>query len=315
MNKKLVNIAQKLHLKQSAASIWGEIDQTFVQVFALQDNGTSYNIFFHLNHLISDLPEKIAAHPSLENKFKAKNFSWDPSEDQGKKVYRLIYEGLSFGLKDKSEEFIPKLIQAFNEVVPTSEKNLSGICEQAEGNTICSKKYDKPRVINNLLSFYCATCIDHLQRQVGDAQKELADLSPSYLKGAVFGFAGALAGAALWLAPIIFLQRDFLILSIASGFACGYLYGMGAGKIDHVGKGLIFVLTLLGFFMINCLHISYLVYQQTQAFDLVYVVTAYTQNLIAEPGAAFVDYLFPLIGAVYTVFTTQTDSIDLVIEE
>lgn len=317
MTKKLKALANQLSLRMSGEVAWGKVGDTHLQITQTdQSESKDYALLVLFNKPLPQLVNQLVNHPSLQDyKLGEKNFEWVSDDAEGSKVQRLQC-ALSYSFKDKSDELIPKIIEQISALVPPADCDLAGICESADpATTSCASQHDKPRLINGLILLLCPSCVERLKHEAGVAQKQLDALRPNYLLGSLYGFVGAFLGAALWLGVIIMFQFDVFILAALAGAVCGFAYRFGAVKLDNLGKVLIFALTLLASFVVNLSHLAYLISSQGEDMAIGEVTTSYVQYLATKPGDALEAYLFPILGAVVTLFLFAKDHVSLEIEE
>ncbi|MEO5667164.1 MAG: hypothetical protein ABIR96_03820 [Bdellovibrionota bacterium] len=296
ISKHLESIAQKLGLNRGDESVFGETNGQAVQI-SYEKKGRSR--FYYVRMLAKGLdPSFFEGHETwlASTAIKARQLKTEEAP-AGSQHRTLLWGPLSFPFKDTSAQKIPPGLEVLSARIKERLGSSSRVC------SYCSSSSGENMLLNNRVTVMCSSCLSRKETEHRSASKTFDEMRPNYLSGAFAGFFGSLIGAGIWLAAIGFTQKDHLMLSLLAGFLCGWLYRKASLKVDLVGKMLIIVLTLAGFFFAQVLQIFYAIHQHHQVWDFAGALRASLDSFSGLSSFEKVrGYLFPIIGAVYAGF-------------
>jgi uncharacterized membrane protein YeaQ/YmgE (transglycosylase-associated protein family) len=311
ISKHLEAIAQKLNLKRSSDSVFGDIHGQPTQVsFEKVGRNQFYYVRFLSRRMDPSFVESLKTTLPGDSKIKLRQLKVESGVQQTA-CQMLTWGPMAYPFKDKASEEIPPGV----EFLASRMKDRFG--SSSETCSYCNAETKDLVLLNNRPLVICPSCLNKKEHEFRTQQTAFEELRPNYLLGALAGFAGSVVGATLWVGAIVATQKDYLLLSILAGFLCGWLYKKVAKKIDHLGRALIFAITLAGFFTAQVLHIAYLVHEEQGTWDLAGSFSAYLLHLQTEavPMDVLMAYLFPILGAAYAVFFVfPKDSMEFVVD-
>lgn len=311
ISKHLESIAQKLKLKRSSDSVFGDVHGQPTQVsFEKVGRNQFYYARLLSRRMDPGFVESLKTTLPADTKIKLRQLKVENGVQQTT-CQMLTWGPMAYPFKDKASEEIPPGV----EFLASRMKDRFGA--SSENCSYCNAESRDLVLLNNRPLVICPSCLNKKEHEFRTQQLAFEELRPNYLLGALAGFAGSVVGATLWVAAIVATSKDYLLLSILAGFLCGWLYKKASKKIDNLGRVLIFAITLAGFFAAQVLHIAYLVHEEQGLWDLVGSLNAYLLHLQTEavPFEVLMTYLFPILGAAYAVFFVfPKDRIEFVVE-
>jgi hypothetical protein len=311
VTKHLESIAQKLSLKRSSDAIFGDVHGQPTQVsFEKVGRNQFYYVRLLSRRMDPSFVESLKTTLPGDSKIKLRQLKVENGVHQSS-CQLLTWGPINYAFKDKAAEEIPPAV----EFLASRMKDRFG--SSSENCSYCNAETRDLVLLNNRPLVICASCLNKKEHEFRTQQAAFEELRPNYLLGALAGFAGSVVGATLWVGAIVATSKDYLLLSILAGFLCGWLYKKAAKKVDHLGRALIFAITLAGFFTAQVLHIAYLVHEEQGIWDIAGSFSAYLLHLQTEaaPMDVLMAYLFPILGAAYAVFFVfPKDRIEFAIE-
>ena len=301
----IADLSKEFKLKTGEVSVFGQYKDQIMQILDLGDEG--YTLFFILNDNDPQVIEKIGESEKFKELKLNKDFLVIDPGDNGT---LLIYSNILYKNHEKQKEMIPQVINALTDELSKAQGSVEFKCDD------CRKDISENILINNVVTQKCDNCLSSLKLKVEVEKRQFENLSPNYLVGSILGLAGSLLMGLVWIAIIIFANKDYLILTILMGIACGYMYKFGSKKIDNPGRALIFLLTLSGAFLSNVVAVMYYAYKGSGQIIFLESFNYYFANLTKTGlGDFFLAYLFPMIGAGYAVYTFKNDSVEFLVEK
>jgi hypothetical protein len=244
-----------------------------------------------------------AAFESAGGSKKGKNFDFGAD-------YLACSWGYTFG-KHKAEE-VKALADALLEATKTGAQPFAGKCEVCANTSV-----SEILLFNSVPGLYCTGCQESLRRQAQQAGQVYETMEMNFMRGFVFALAVALACSLAWGLVAYAVNRIFLWAAIGIGFAVGWAFIKGAGKIDTMGRILVALLTVASVLFGDVIFFTLSVMKETQSpfsFELLRLIIANFWEIERESGGGWVSILFAVGGAAYALYVWRKPKFEAMFE-
>ena len=184
--------------------------------------------------------------------------------------------------------------------VKTGAQPLAGKCE------VCnSASVSEILLFNSVPGLFCAGCQENLRQQAHQAGQAYETMETNFLRGVVFAVAVALACSLAWGLVAYAINRIFLWGALGIGFAVGWAFLKGAGKVDNLGRVLVALLTVASVLLGDVIFFALSIMKETQSpfsFELLRLVLVNLWEIETESGGGWASILFALGGAAYALY-------------
>lgn len=216
----------------------------------------------------------------------------------------------SFG-KHKPEE-VKALADAVLAAVKTGAQPLAGKCE------VCnSASVSEILLFNGLPGLYCASCQETMKHQAQQAGQAYETMETSFFRGFTFAVAVALACSLAWGLVAYAINTIFLYAAIGIGFAVGWAFHKGAGKVDNLGRILVAALTVASVLFGDVIFFTLSVMKETASpfsFELLKTILVNLWEIETKSGGGWGSILFAIGGAGYALYLWRTPKFEAVFE-
>lgn len=204
--------------------------------------------------------------------------------------------------KHKAEE-AKTFADALFEAVKTGTQSFGGKCEVCRNNSV-----SEILLLNGIPGYYCSGCQQNLAHEADQAGRAYESMETNFMRGLVFSLGVALACSVAWGLVAYAINRIFLWGAIGIGFAIGWAFLKGAGKVDNIGRAVVAVLTLASVFFGDAIFFTLSVMKAEQvpfSMQLLQVILANFWEIETESGGGWATFLFALGGAAYSLYALR----------
>jgi len=201
--------------------------------------------------------------------------------------------------KHKPEE-VKSLADALLEAVKTGAQPLAGKCEVCNNASV-----SEILLLNGVPGLYCAGCQENLKHQAQQAGQAYETMETNLQRGLVFALVVALACSLAWGLVAYAINRIFLWGALGIGFAVGWAFLKGAGKVDNLGRVVVALLTVASVLFGDAIFFTLSIMKETQSpfsLELLRLVLANLWEIERESGGGWASILFAVGGAAYALY-------------